>query len=57
MSRLDSSPDERSETHPGLDERLERLDKISSRGSNSTMRRFYGRHDPHVKEERPGDAV
>lgn len=58
MSRLDSSPDERSETHSGLDERLERLDKISSRGSNSTMRRFYGRHEPHhAKEERPGDAV
>ncbi|KAK0626404.1 Mechanosensitive ion channel-domain-containing protein [Immersiella caudata] len=50
------SPGERSEGHAGLDERLERLDRISSKGSGSNSRRgWVGRG--HTKEESGGDVV
>jgi hypothetical protein len=50
------SPGDRSENHAGLDERLERLDRISSRGSGANSRRgWVGRG--HTKEESGGDVV
>ncbi|KAK4453083.1 Mechanosensitive ion channel-domain-containing protein [Podospora aff. communis PSN243] len=56
MMRLASvSPGERSDSH-GLDERLERLDRISSRGSGSISRRGWVGRGGHPKEE-SGDVV
>jgi hypothetical protein len=56
MQLASVSPGERTEGHAGLDERLERLDRISSRGSGSNSRRGWVGRGGHPKEE-SGDVV